>query len=160
MRRSLKAKVELAFTDYLKRRAQLAGGAIAGLHFYPEPETEDGKPPKKKLPCLVAFVDEAEQIVDDGPYQADLFLYLMTQADDESADIHDERLWWVQNELKDSGAVKAALNYVGDPDNRAVKEFFLYGYHEARVKDDRAGRHFGEHLFYRVACADRDFLPS
>lgn len=146
--KSPRAKVEVAFADYVQRAAL---PALAGLGHYPSNTTE-----KKRFPCCIYYCEEAMEITpESGVFQGGLFVYVATQADDETAAVHDERLAAVGDLLRDSTAMKTAVN-AGSPVVRAVTGFHLHGYFEARARDDMKGRLFGESIFYEVAWAVRD----
>lgn len=150
--KSPKNKLEIAFATYLEIIARDTGNPLNGLHFYASQSKA-----KKQLPAVVLFCEEDEEITPGADvYEGDLFAYVLTQKDDESSEVHDERLYEVREVLSEIEEVKAALNFPGTLSPRSVPCFHIYGYFESKAKQDGKDRHFGEALRYRVTWAGFD----
>lgn len=150
--KSPKNKLETALARYLQSLATDAMHPLTGLHFYPSQSKA-----KKVLPAVILFCEESEEISPgEKVYEGDLFVYMLTQKDDESAAVHDERLYEVQESLAASAAVKLALNFPGLDGDRAVSEFHVFGYFESKARSEAKDRHFGEALCYRVTWGGFD----
>lgn len=123
-----------------------------GLNFYASQSKE-----KKSLPAVILFCEEAEELETGcGVREGDLYAYMLTQKDDETVAVHDERLVAVGSALSDIEPVKQALNYPGALQPRPVNDFHLYGFYENRAKKEDKERHFGEAIRYRVTWATFD----
>jgi len=150
--KSPKNKLEVAFAAYLKSLADDRTHPLSGLNFYASQSKA-----KKQLPAVILFCEEAEEITPESKvYEGDLFAYLLTQKDDESSAVHDERLHEIQDSLSDLETVKGALNFPGTTGERPVPDFHIYGYFESKAKADGKDRHFGEAVRYRVTWAGFD----
>jgi hypothetical protein len=142
---TIKPKLEAALATYLRQLASNPASPLHGTYI---------------AEILFAQSDE-ETSPGDEDYEVELWIYVMTQRDDETAVMHDRRLGAARKALADLTAVQAAVNRRPGEDTRAVKDFHLIGGTENRPTADEAReaeRRFGEHLRYRFFAANYDVL--
>lgn len=152
---NIKRKVERAFKDYLSQVAELSGLEMTTGH---DAEVK-GFP---LLICHCQRATECDGLVNSQEYDAELVVQLITQVDDEALlPQSDERLADIVRAMRDTDAIKAALNYPGDgePDGRAATVFHLVTIEPVDEDDRVEGRHFVDTLQYHVVCADFDQDP-
>ena len=152
---TIKPKVEAALATYLRTAAQDPASPLFGTYI-----AESQSQTKRTLPAMVLFAEEDDELSPgDEDYEIRLWIYVLTQRDDETAVMHDRRLGEARRLLADFAALKTALNLGGGEDLRAVKGFHLIGMCEDRPKADEAReaeRKFGEHLRYKIFAANYD----
>ncbi len=152
---TIKPKLEAALASYLRTAAQDPSSPLFGTYI-----AESQSQTKRTLPAMVLFAEEDEELSPgDEDYEIRLWIYVLTQRDDETAVMHDRRLGEARRLLANFPALKLALNIPGGDDTRPVKGFHLIGLQEDRPRANEAReaeRKFGEHLRYKVFAANYD----
>ncbi len=164
---SPKNKLETAIANYLNALAQGTGSGspLYRLTFYPAQSSAE-----RTLPACIVYCEEAtETAVNSNVYRGRWFVYPWTQKDDDNNPtsatptgappaqtpapevVHDERLSAIQEALRDSAPVMAAVNYGSS--TRTVPSFHLYGFYEAHDQHADRVRAFGDALCYEGGFA-------
>lgn len=158
----IQSRIENAVAAYL--RASIADAP--GSPFYRVPVTVAQSAGQRQLPAIILYAESAREHEDFpsgfGVYAVALRVYVLTQADDEPEDVHDQRVAVITALMADVAALRAAVNASIDPlieSQRPVQGLHIYDASEAEFEDGRDERHHGDNLQFNVLCQAADGAP-
>ena len=154
-------KCELAFISFLTAPAQKDSAALASIRGWFPLSGNDIKTYPRGI-AETKSCTERPRMAGRGVYDVDFSLHIVSNADDDTAQVHEARIGAVIAQLNNTRAVKLALNAPlnGQPDTRTVRDFNLYGIFLHKFDSSRVDNKWVGEVELRLIAQGMDVVPG